>query len=324
MLQWIVLAAQLVSAVGLTKQEVAALVPQLRSVIQGPLVGTVLRLSFHDCAGRAGCDGCLDTSLKENAGLDIAINALKPTYTKVFTQLSLADFWALSGIVAVNVAIEKSGSPVPSQLLPSNFRWGRKNCTTSPISKTDTATDFPSAFLGTAGVTSYFSSRFNFTEQQTVAIMGAHNLGRAHTQFSGFNGAWKGATDVLDNGYYASLQTLNWVQYAYTTNQFQWVRPPPPPPPRGPAPIPQPTPMLLDADVALFRNIAPSNTNGVVACNYGNCPAASTAPLVRDYANRANLATFHQAFAKVFIAMLEVCGRPPSAPITACSTAFVQ
>lgn len=42
--------------------------------------------------------------------------------------------------------------------------------------------------------------RFGFTNTETVAIMGAHNLGRAHLMNSGFQGAWSLESDRLGSG----------------------------------------------------------------------------------------------------------------------------
>ncbi len=38
---------------------------------------------------------------------------------------------------------------------------------------------------------------FGFNERETVAINGAHNLGRAHPQFTGFTGQWVRDNDQL-------------------------------------------------------------------------------------------------------------------------------
>lgn len=38
---------------------------------------------------------------------------------------------------------------------------------------------------------------FGFNERETVAINGAHNLGRAHPQFTGFSGQWVRDNDQL-------------------------------------------------------------------------------------------------------------------------------
>ena len=55
---------------------------------------------------------------------------------------------------------------------------------------------------------------FNFTAAEMVAILGAHTLGRAVVQDSGFAGPWVPADNVLNNDYYRTLSdnTLPWAQ----------------------------------------------------------------------------------------------------------------
>ena len=75
-----------------------------------PLLASVVRLIFHDCAGPnnddpniiSTCNGCIDVNLSDNAGLtQLAINPLEelfqdPLY-KWSEKMSRADFWAASG-----------------------------------------------------------------------------------------------------------------------------------------------------------------------------------------------------------------------------------
>lgn len=42
--------------------------------------------------------------------------------------------------------------------------------------------------------------RFGFNNAETVAIMGAHNLGHAHLMNTGFQGAWSLESDRLGSG----------------------------------------------------------------------------------------------------------------------------
>jgi hypothetical protein len=61
---------------------------------------------------------------------------------------------------------------------------------------------------------SYFSSTFNLTEEETVALMGAHNLGLATLENSGFSGQWvNGQAGRLNNQFYKILINSNqWTQ----------------------------------------------------------------------------------------------------------------
>lgn len=46
----------------------------------------------------------------------------------------------------------------------------------------------------------------------TAAIMGAHTLGRAHVENSGYEGTWSGpgSEGVFDNDYYKQMLTRGW------------------------------------------------------------------------------------------------------------------
>ena len=70
----------------------------------------------------------------------------------------------------------------------------------------------PSADFTTKGLLAYFSKNFGFNAQETVAIMGAHNLGKAFRDHSGYRGAggWHKDPTALNRGYYASLNLTTW------------------------------------------------------------------------------------------------------------------
>jgi len=57
-----------------------------------------LRLAFHDCVG--GCDGCVDMTNPDNAGLDIPMDALSGIVTTwKSNDISRADIWSLAAMV---------------------------------------------------------------------------------------------------------------------------------------------------------------------------------------------------------------------------------
>jgi hypothetical protein len=60
----------------------------------------------------------------------------------------------------------------------------------------------------------FFASNFNMTERETVALMGAHNPGRALFSNSGFSGNWvEGQAGKLNNKYYKILvNNYDWTQ----------------------------------------------------------------------------------------------------------------
>jgi hypothetical protein len=103
------------------------------------------------------------------------------------------------------VASERSQSTVT---FTDNFRVGRKNCetvgtcsTTDPVfcatNGPDVSTDFPSSDLTTQGLLDFMNEHFGYNADQTVAIMGAHSIGRTLPTNSGFQGPWDNSNRVL-------------------------------------------------------------------------------------------------------------------------------
>jgi hypothetical protein len=198
---------------------VATIAQAIRDLIaQNELMGPkFVRLGFHDCVG--GCDGCVDLTNPENAGLSIPIDALQPIvaeHESADLGISRADIWALAAHVGADVGQTRSATKVDFQL---EF-IGRKNCETAQTTCFDAnnnarecnATLGPHVELPSSHITSeelyhFFSEEFGFDIQETVAIMGAHTLGtltREHTGFDGPNG-WVRDHLLLDNDYYHEL-----------------------------------------------------------------------------------------------------------------------
>jgi hypothetical protein len=45
-----------------------------------PLHAKFVRLTFHDCTGPNGCDGCINLNLQDNKGLEVAVSQLEGFY----------------------------------------------------------------------------------------------------------------------------------------------------------------------------------------------------------------------------------------------------
>lgn len=131
-----------------------------------PFLGpSLVRLAFHDCVG--GCNGCVDMSKKDNFGLDFPMDKLTPLVRRYANQLSRADVWALAAIKAAQV-MQKDES------IPFEFNYvGRTSC---PDERGGIEPPMPSPNLTNGGILRFFENEFGFTEQETVAIMGAHTL----------------------------------------------------------------------------------------------------------------------------------------------------
>jgi hypothetical protein len=203
---------RVVPAVQAIEQEIRFLIAQDETM--GP---KFVRLAFHDCTG--GCDGCVDMTFADNAGLHIPINALAPIvqrHESVELGISRADIWALASHLGADVAQARSGFKVDFHM---KF-IGRHNCEDLYSQCFDmhgnqracTATLGPHVHLPEADVTTeeifhFFFEEFGFDVQETVALMGAHTLGSLNRDHSGFDGpnGWVRDNLLLDHDYYIEL-----------------------------------------------------------------------------------------------------------------------
>ena len=180
-----------------------------------------VRLGFHDCVG--GCDGCLNLNNKDNAGLANLTQELEEVYADpdlgYNKLLSRADFWALAATYSVELAIEHNNkmcklSPKKFGLtsyesckidIPTwTFKTGRKDCATSP--KTTKDVHLPGATLDYTSMIDFFKTEFGFSPREMTALMGAHALGSAFPENSGFKGTWTVVDEnALNNQYYRFL-----------------------------------------------------------------------------------------------------------------------
>lgn len=178
-----------------------------------------------------------------NNGLGYVVQVLEAIYTdRSFPaktpQLSLslqqsgksrADLWAFAAIVAVEYSLELNNmvcdNPTilqPGQCHPRDgqpdcklemprpiiFKTGRKDClsTGSPSYKQDKEEAHPNPQSNGQGTVDFFKRDFNFNGRETVAIMGAHTLGRVHVINSLFRYTWKAKSEKLfNNGYFRNL-----------------------------------------------------------------------------------------------------------------------
>ena len=231
-------------------------------------IAKVVRFIFHDCA--TGCNGCVDVNNVENRGLESTFTALNNIYDDGFsnTSMSRADFYAIAGIVGMragaqnqdcsNIGLpENCTLPIPNVVI----RYGRKDCSTSPNSDNDFG--FPNAHGDLEHVMEVFRDGMGMTERQVVAIIGAHALGQAAPQNSGFQGPWAPPGNRLDNGFYRQLRGRNngWHQsqlnfpdappgvnprFQWDTGNFQRTPPMPGMPPMRPPPGSR---MMLNTDM---------------------------------------------------------------------------
>jgi L-ascorbate peroxidase len=159
----------------------------------------MVRIAWHsagtfDCASKTG--GPFGTMRFEaelahgaNAGLDVAIRLLEPIRQQ-FPTISVADFHQLAGVVAVEVT---GGPEVP-------FHPGREDKPEPPPEGR-----LPDANLGCPHLRDVFVKQMGLTDKDIVVLSGAHTIGKAHKDRSGFEGPWTSNPLIFDNSYFKEL-----------------------------------------------------------------------------------------------------------------------
>lgn len=177
---------------------------EIRNLVREKNCGPILiRLSWHDAGTfdasnqTGGAHACMrfqgngESTHGANNGLTIAQNLLAPIREK-YTDISTADLWALSAVVA----IEEMGGPI----IP--FRYGRTDAQSVDASVEEGR--LPDAAKGTAHLRNIFY-RMGFNDQEIVALSGAHSVGHCHKDRSGFDGSWSTEPYKFDNSYFIDL-----------------------------------------------------------------------------------------------------------------------
>lgn len=273
----------------------------------GDTVGALIRLGFHDAGtfnrrdGTGGAHACImefctdpdacEFTAAENNGLQLVVRAIDGMYkqNELSSVLTKADFMHL--FVAVGVEIASNGG------ITMPFRWGRSDCSISPARLPGA---LPDANWGRSKVVNFFSSRMGFSETETIALIGAHSVGRAAPSFSGFDGAWDTTPATLDNTFFRDIvnERLIWDRATVSgTGNRQWKI-------RG-ATGSRNT-MMLNADVGLFWEVCGENpracNNCAITHQQGGCNKFdSTLNVARRFANSNSvfLAQFRSSFVKL-------------------------
>jgi len=197
-----------------------------------------------------------------NAGLQHARVFLEPVKGK-HSWITYADLWTLAAVVAIR---EMGGPEVP-------WQGGRTDYVDD--SKLPPRGRLPDGSKGSDHIRHIFY-RMGFSDQEIVALSGAHNLGRCHSDRSGFEGKWVNAPTRFSNQYFRMLKNMDWKkktlpsgveQYVYVDEDLEDEL------------------MMLPTDVALLQDRA-------------------FAPFVHKYAEDKEL--FFDDFSKVFARLLEL------------------
>ncbi|KAI8385059.1 heme peroxidase [Radiomyces spectabilis] len=144
-----------------------------------------------------------------NNGLAIARNLLEKIHAK-YPEISYGDLWTLAGICAIQ---ELGGPTIP-------WRPGRQDA----LDKEKCTPDgrLPDATKKQDHVRDVFY-RMGFDDQEIVALLGAHVLGRCHPERSGFEGPWQEAPTMFSNEYFKALTEREWIKKDLPHGGWQWV-----------------------------------------------------------------------------------------------------
>ncbi|KAF7713322.1 Cytochrome-c peroxidase [Penicillium ucsense] len=200
----------------------------------GPVL---VRLAWHasgtydKTTGTGGSNGATMRFAPEsdhgaNAGLKHARDFLEPIKAQ-FPWITYSDLWTLAGAAA----IQELGGPV----IP--WRPGRQD---KDVAACTPDGRLPDASKNQDHIRAIFG-RMGFDDREMVALSGAHALGRAHTDRSGYEGPWDFSPTVFTNDYFKLLVDEKW-------NQRKW---------NGPAQFTDKTTstlMMLPTDIALIKD----------------------------------------------------------------------
>ncbi|ORZ36958.1 mitochondrial putative cytochrome c peroxidase [Catenaria anguillulae PL171] len=183
-------------------------------------IGPVLvRLAWH-AAGTydrktktGGSDGATmrfnpEKSDGANAGLEHARAFLEPIKAK-HPWISYADLWTLA-------------------VSPPSRPWAGPRSLGPLDEKTVSAKDIPpngrlpDAAQGASHVRDVFY-RMGFNDREIVALLGAHSIGRCHSDRSGFEGPWTYTPTRFSNQYFKLLLNTKWVPKTLANGNKQFV-----------------------------------------------------------------------------------------------------
>lgn len=197
-----------------------------------------------------------------NAGLQHARTFLEPIKAQ-FPWITYADLWTLAAVVA----IEEMDGP--------SIQWKGGRTDFVDESRLPPRGRLPDGAKG-ADHLRFIFYRMDFSDQEIVALSGAHNLGRCHSDRSGFSGKWVNNPTRFSNTYFKLLRMHEWKkaklesgieQYVYVDEDLDEEL------------------MMLPTDIALLED-------------------ASFRPWVHKYAEDKDL--FFKDFSEVFAKLLEL------------------
>ncbi|KAF9432957.1 heme peroxidase [Entomortierella beljakovae] len=143
-----------------------------------------------------------------NAGLAIARERLNRIKDK-FPSISYGDLWTLAGVCA----IQEMGGPI------IKWRSGRIDG-----EEEDCPPDgrLPDASRPDPQHSRDIFYKMGFNDQEIVALIGCHAIGRCHPDRSGYDGPWTASPTYFTNTFFTELLERNWTERKWSgPKQFQ-------------------------------------------------------------------------------------------------------
>ncbi|KAK2796819.1 heme peroxidase [Emmonsiellopsis sp. PD_5] len=186
--------------------DVAKLLVEKDEYDDGSYGPVLVRLAWHASGtydketGTGGSNGATMRFAPEsdhgaNAGLKAARDFLEPVKAK-YPWISYGDLWTLAGVCAIQ---EMQGPVIP-------WRPGRQD---RDVSACTPDGRLPDASKNHDHIRAIFG-RMGFDDREMVALSGAHSLGRAHVDRSGYDGPWDFSPTVFTNEFFKLLANEKW------------------------------------------------------------------------------------------------------------------
>lgn len=158
-----------------------------------------------------GADGCINFDDADNTGLASCLEdtGVANVYADYCSRVSLADFI----IIAAEAVTGKTATDSTfAQTLKDNFKFGR---TTAETCDWNTGL-MPNPELGCGGLSDIFIDHIYNGQSEawalTTALSGAHTIGSASLENSGYDGFWSDSENsgIFNNDYYTSILAKGW------------------------------------------------------------------------------------------------------------------
>ncbi|KAJ9127843.1 hypothetical protein QFC24_000127 [Naganishia onofrii] len=164
--------------------------------------GTFSLVEHNGGSNGAGLRHGKEAADPANAGLYHAIEFLMPIQ-QANPWITHADLWTLAGVEAIKAM---GGPDVPWQ--PGRMDYNDESH--AEEHRGNISDRLPDGALGASHLRDVFG-RMGYSDQEIVALSGAHTLGRCHADRSGFDGPWVVNPTRFSNQYFKLLSTRKWV-----------------------------------------------------------------------------------------------------------------